>query len=99
MENSIIHGLSSKEDGGKVAVKITSDGEIITILVEDTGAGMEEDKLQQIRESMKERGRGVGIGLGNIYRRISAYYEQGEVTVDSLPGSGTTVKVSFGRRK
>lgn len=99
VENSIIHGLSSKEDGGKVAVKITSDGEIITILVEDTGAGMEEDKLQQIRESMKERGRGVGIGLGNIYRRISAYYEQGEVTVDSLPGSGTTVKVSFGRRK
>lgn len=99
VENSIIHGLSSKEEGGRVVVKITSDGEILTILVEDTGAGMEKERLQQIRESMKERGRGVGIGLGNIYRRISAYYEQGEVTVDSLEGKGTTVKVSFGRRK
>lgn len=99
VENSIIHGLSSKEEGGRVSVTITNEEDIVTITVEDTGVGIEEEKLQEIREAVKERGRGVGIGLGNIYRRISAYYEQGEVTVDSLLNEGTTVKVSFGRRK
>lgn len=99
VENSIIHGLSSKEEGGKVWVTITREEEIITIVVGDTGVGMDEKKLQQIRESIKERHRGVGIGLGNIYGRISAYYEQGEVTVESSVNLGTTIKVRFGRRK
>ena len=69
------------------------------IIVQDTGVGMPAEILEKIRESIGKRESGLGIGLGNIYRRITAYYEQGGVTVDSKPGEGTTVNIFLGRRK
>lgn len=99
VENAVIHGISEKEEGGSICVEITEQGEGLQIVVEDTGIGMKPDKLEQIRQAMLERGSGLGIGLGNIYRRISAYYEQGEVAIDSQDQGGTVVRISFGRRK
>ncbi len=99
VENSIIHGISKKEDGGSIYVRIYREEEILHIIVQDTGVGMTKDQLYHIREAIKEKGRGLGIGLGNIYRRILAYYNNSEVTVDSEEGNGTTVRISFGLRK
>ena len=42
---------------------------------------------------------GLGIGLGNICRRIKAYYERGQMCIDSREGEGTRVEISFGARK
>ena len=99
VENSIIHGISDKEDGGSISVHIYSKEDILHIIVKDTGIGIEEDKLNHIRDAIKGRGGRLGIGVGNIYRRLLAYYEHSEVSVDSVLGEGTTVKISFGKRK
>ncbi len=38
--------------------------------------GLDEDKLEKIKRALKEGdGSGVGIGLGNIARRLKAMYE------------------------
>lgn len=99
VENAVIHGISRKENGGHIQIGIQSHNGILHISVADNGVGMSEERLSQIRNAIKSRGSGLGIGLGNIYRRIAAYYEQGEVVVESRAGSGTRVLMSFGARK
>jgi sensor histidine kinase YesM len=99
VENAVIHGISMKEEGGSIEIGIKQDKEELCIVVKDSGLGMKKEKLEQIRNAVKQRGSGVGIGLGNIYRRILAYYEQGEVWVDSQENEGTCIQIILGRRK
>ena len=99
VENAIVHGISSKENGGRIHIDIGMEDQLLQILVEDDGIGMSAERLQEVREAMQSRGQGIGIGLGNIHRRLAAYYESGEVVVDSRPGEGTRVKMVFGERK
>ncbi len=99
VENAVIHGITDKEDGGHIEIRIQKEGEILQIMVADDGVGINEEKLQQIRNAGSHNGRGLGIGLGNINKRLKAYYEQGEVRIDSREGEGTTVTMVFGHRK
>lgn len=99
LENAVIHGISEKEIGGSICIFIKKEGEYLFITVEDTGNGMTPEKLKSIRKAIETKGTGLGIGLGNIYRRISAYYEHGEVTINSIWGEGTVVGIEFGRKK
>ena len=99
VENAVIHGISEKEEGGSICVRIVQEDGLLRIEVEDTGVGIEPERLEQIRTGILERGSGLGIGLGNIYRRISAYYDLSEVTIDSRRNEGTVVRICFGQRK
>lgn len=99
VENAVIHGISVKEEGGAIKIRVEEQEGITRLTVEDTGAGMDEKRLGQIRAAMENRGGGLGIGLGNICRRIKAYYERGQMCIDSREGGGTRVEISFGARK
>ncbi len=99
VENAVIHGISEKENGGSIHINIKKSGEFLWISVSDTGKGMDPEKLAGIRNAMETKGTGLGIGLGNIYRRISAYYEYGKVTIDSIENAGTVVEIEFGCKK
>lgn len=99
VENAIIHGISVKEEGGCISVRIDKVDEELHIEVADTGIGMKEERLREIQEAIQERGSGLGIGMGNIYRRLAAYYERREVSVDSVYGEGTVISMVLGKRK
>ena len=77
VENAMVHGLSKKEQGGRVHVRIWEQGNRLVISVADTGLGMSEERLAEVTEAMKERRTSrIGIGLGNIYKRIHMMYKQ-----------------------
>lgn len=99
VENAVLHGISPKENGGRIHIVIQKQDGILQISVADDGVGMSEERLDQVRNAVSLRDTGNGIGLGNIYRRIAAYYEQGGVRVDSEEWHGTTVTMIFGARK
>ncbi len=99
VENAVIHGIQEKENGGSINIRIEKRGELLWISVADTGKGMDSETLTAIRNAIETKGTGLGIGLGNIYRRISYYYEYGKVTIDSGKNSGTVVQIEFGRRR
>jgi len=68
----------------------------IAIICEDTGTGIPPDALDSVFEpffTTKERGKGTGLGLSQVYG--FARQSGGDVTVESSPGSGTTVTLSF----
>lgn len=102
VENAIIHGLSKKEEGGRVRIRIHLYGDMLRICIGDTGKGMSAEKLAKLREKLREQklqeaGSG-GIGLGNIYRRVNAMYQDGRVEIYSREDVGTAVVVVIPQR-
>lgn len=98
VENAVIHGLSKKEEGGRIRLRILQRGDFLWIAVGDTGAGMEEGELRRIREHLgqeKKSGKGEGIGLGNIDKRIRAMYPEGRVEIFSKKNAGTVIKIGI----
>ena len=94
VENAVIHGLSKKEQGGRLHLKIWQKDNQVIISVADTGLGMEEEKRVKLEDALKARRTGkVGIGLGNIYKRIHILYEDGDMRIYSRAGCGTVVQM------
>ena len=46
VENAIIHGLSKKEQGGKIFIRIWQKGGDVIISVADTGVGMSQQRCR-----------------------------------------------------
>lgn len=102
VENAIVHGLSKKEQGGTVSVTVTEDPttEIVTLLIEDDGLGISEERLSALNARMhnpeENKTARIGIGLGNIYRRIRTLYpEGGDLSIDAKKGVGTRITLTI----
>ncbi|MGB5035018.1 MAG: histidine kinase, partial [Blastocatellia bacterium] len=92
VENAIKHGIAPAKAGGEVSVQArlegTADGtdQMVRLTVADTGLG--------VSEAVLEAGRVRGIGLASIQRRLAGHFGDGAgLTIESVPGSGTTVEV------
>lgn len=96
LENSVIHGLSPKEEGGEAVVEIKRTRELLCITVSDSGSGMDEETLFRLRESLTEGHKNrANIGISNIYNRITAMYDNCSLTIDSKAGYGTRVQIEI----
>lgn len=75
-----------------VAVRRSADG--VTITMEDDGSGIAQDALPRIFEPhFSTRTTGSGLGLAISRRLVEAW--GGSISVDSEPGSGTTVRITL----
>lgn len=99
VENAVFHGLEPKVDPGQVTVTVTEiDGESFKIEVADNGCGISEQKLQEIRKSIKEAA-DIGeikknIGLTNIFQRLRLYYGvSASFEIESTEGTGTRITI------
>ena len=97
VENAIIHGLSPKEEGGMLRVRIFEQEDRLNIYIGDTGIGMTKEVLLNIKEKLEKNQSGGtahrGIGLGNIYNRVNSMYKGGSVEIYSKFQIGTVIKV------
>ncbi len=96
IENSIIHGISPKVEGGTVSVDVSKKDDQLFIAIKDTGKGMDAETLSKLHESLEgKENNTLGIGVGNIYRRIKAMYDGADMTIDSREGEGTTITIKI----
>jgi len=96
VENAIIHGLAPKEEGGKIHIKVWEEEEHIFITVHDTGIGMSEEKLEQLKNKLEEGSVSRdSIGLGNVYRRFKIMYPDGQFEICSRENKGTLIKLQM----
>ena len=75
-----------------VTVSAAVEGRSLQFLVEDTGAGMNEETLRHVGEpffTTKEPGRGMGLGVFLV--RTLAHRLGGGLTFESAVGRGTRV--------
>lgn len=92
VENAIKHGLSGKEEGGRLTITIRKSGEQLHITVEDNGCGIAPEMLRKLNEDAEDMEGHVGVD--NVRKRLKLYYgEEAVIYFDSLYGSYTKVHV------
>lgn len=96
VENAVIHGIGKKEAGGRIHLRVYETEEYIIISVADTGVGVSASKLAELENSLKEDDlEKIGIGLGNIYKRVRLMYRNGSVRLYSKEGCGFVVQMKL----
>lgn len=104
VENAIKHGLSKKETGGTLTIRIREDKKHLKVEISDDGVGMPPNLIQQIlsnKTSTAEQG-GIGIGIRNIHQRMIRLYgrEYGlEFRSEKWKGTAVTIRIPLREEK
>ena len=97
VENAVIHGIAKKEQGGKITISTEQTDDAFHIQVSDTGVGMDPDTLQGLMSALRGEPSDVrvGIGIGNLYKRLETLYGPGSMQISSTAGEGTQVNITI----
>ncbi|WP_208586446.1 sensor histidine kinase [Gracilibacillus suaedae] len=104
VENAIYHGIKNKRGKGFLRINGTlEDKDKVRFEVIDNGIGMDEDRLEKLRNHLIS-GEIVpdsknGFGLINVQQRIQLYYgKEYGLKINSWKGSGTKVTITIPKR-
>lgn len=105
VENLVDNALKFTPAGGRVELRLQSDGDSVHLIVADTGCGMSAAELPHIFERFYRgeaatapglRGNSSGLGLA-IVRRV-AQLHGGTLEAHSTPGQGTRITLTLPTR-
>jgi len=95
--NLLTNAAKFTPSGGRVVLTVSEDGDQATLTVADTGSEIPPDELAHVFERFfrgrNARAGGSGIGLTVASELVAAH--GGRLTVTSLPGNGTTFRVTL----
>ena len=92
--NLLINAVHAIEKQGEIAIQTREEDGKILVAISDTGRGIPKEQLSKIFEpffTTKEVGKGTGLGLSITYEIVQKH--NGEITVESEVGKGTTFTV------
>jgi two-component system sensor histidine kinase PilS (NtrC family) len=88
------NALQAMPNGGELEISATRENGRVVLRWRDTGVGMtEEIRRQAFEPFVTTRPGGTGLGLAVVYAAVAEH--NGSVSIDSAPGSGTTVTVEL----
>lgn len=94
--NVLTNAIQAIDKKGEITVKTWHDKGLIHIAVSDTGCGIHPDNIKSIFEpffTTKAVGQGQGLGLSVAYDIVKKH--DGDITVQSEVGKGTTFTVKI----
>ena len=99
--NLVANARDAMPDGGSCAISVSqlhrADGaRFVRLQVADQGVGMDAATVERAFEpffTTKPRGRGTGLGLASVHGIV--LQSGGQVSLQSVPGHGTTVVIDF----
>jgi two-component system NtrC family sensor kinase len=98
--NLFLNAKDAMPGGGTLNV-VTSNGDVVSVRVSDTGSGIAPEHIQRIYDPFfttktaprEGQNRGTGLGLSVTYGIIQEH--AGKIRVESHPGAGTTFALDF----
>ncbi len=94
MLNLLINAQQAMENGGRLDIRMSSDGRHARIEVQDTGTGIAPENLSRVFEAyFSTRKAGTGLGLATTRRIVEEH--GGRVDVHSAPGQGTSITIEL----
>ncbi|WP_292676707.1 HAMP domain-containing sensor histidine kinase, partial [Nocardioides sp.] len=100
LDNLVVNACKFTPPGGRVRVRVASDGAHALLAVTDTGIGMNEsersrmfDRMYRAPGAVGRGANGAGLGLSIVKAIVDAH--SGTIAVDSAPGRGTAVRVAL----
>jgi len=95
--NLLTNAFDATGAGGRILIRTqTEENNRVTLIIEDTGCGIPlemHDKLFEPFFTTKPVGKGIGIGLSTCYSIVNNH--NGEISVTSAVGKGSSFKVSL----
>ncbi len=78
VENAVIHGISPKENGGNISIRVYRENESVFITVSDNGVGINQAKVKS------------GFGTTSVRSRMNYYYgDKANFKLKACPEGGT----------
>jgi two-component system, NtrC family, sensor histidine kinase HydH len=94
LTNLLQNALQATPKGKEVRLLVRLDQGILHMLVEDEGSGIPKEHLDRIfHPFFTTKPQGTGLGLAITHRIVKDH--GGEIKVESTPGNGTRVSMSF----
>lgn len=94
--NLVNNAVKYTPDDGRVSLRARPDGDMVEIIVEDTGIGMSEEEVAlavkpfgQVKNAFTSNTGGTGLGLPIVVSFVDLL--GGDMTIDSIKNKGTTV--------
>ncbi|EZP29495.1 sensor histidine kinase [Microbacterium oleivorans] len=91
VDNLLSNAIKFNRDGGSITLSSSTDGDVSWFLVRDTGIGLSPEDQERLFERFFRAESGVaGTGLGLAISREIVRAHDGDITVSSTKGTGTT---------
>ena len=92
--NLFINAQQAMSEGGELMIRTNRQGEDAVIQISDTGSGITPEELPHIFDVYySSRPQGRGLGLPTAKKIIESH--DGTITVDSVPGKGTSFTIKL----
>jgi signal transduction histidine kinase len=94
--NLVVNAIQAMPKGGKLTIRTFAGDGYVSLVVEDTGIGMNEDVIKQIFTpffTTKDVGQGTGLGLPVVHGIVTAH--GGSIKVESKVGQGSRFEVKL----
>ncbi len=105
INNLISNAIKFTPENGRIILKLnqirdSNNRDFLEIKIEDTGIGIQADilpyifdRFYQVDKSTKSEYEGSGVGLAYVHELVKVH--QGEIHVESQPGTGTVFNLRF----
>ncbi|MBS5385774.1 MAG: histidine kinase [Clostridiales bacterium] len=99
VENALIHGIIPTGKNGHITVCVTYEKDSCIISISDNGAGIDEQRLGILRNSLSHQNFGQesasGFGIVSTYQRLLLFLGADNVTIEleSALGKGTSIRL------
>ena len=98
VENALYHGVKEKRGSSTITVTCENAGDDILIYVKDNGIGMKAEQLAELRNDIRQKGKG-GFGMSAVEGRLRLYFGEGYgIHIESEYGKGTVITVSIAKK-